>query len=62
MSPDTANIIMPSGNKNYVVVVIDHFLQWFGVYVLTNNTSQSIVNFKKDFNFSGAQMSNEDTK
>ena len=36
---------MPSGNKKYIVVVIDHFTCWIEVAILTNETSQSIMNF-----------------
>ena len=44
-SLDTAHVTMPSGNKKYIVVVIDHFTQWIEVGILTNKTSQSIMNF-----------------
>ena len=36
---------MPSGNKKYIVVAIDHFTQWIEVAILTHETSQSIMNF-----------------
>ena len=45
MSLDTAHITMPSGNKKYIVVAIDHFTRWIEVAILTNETSQSIMNF-----------------
>ena len=45
VSLDTAHITMPSGNKKYIVVAIDHFTHWIEVAILTNETSQSIMNF-----------------
>ena len=45
VSLDTAHITMPSGNKKYIVVAIDHFTQWIEVAILTHETSQSIMNF-----------------
>ena len=45
VSHDTAHVTMPSGNKNYIVVAIDHFKQWIEVGILTNETCQSIINF-----------------
>ena len=44
VSLDTTHVIMPSGNKKYIVVAIDHFTQWIEVEILTNETSQSIMN------------------
>ena len=44
VSLDTAHVTMPSGNKKYIVVAIDHFKQWIEVGILTNETSQSIMN------------------
>ena len=40
VSLDTAHIAMPSGNKNYIVVAIDHFTRWIEVAILTNKTTQ----------------------
>ena len=45
MSLGTAHVTMPSGNMKYIVVAIDHFTCWIEVTVLTNETSQSIINF-----------------
>ena len=45
VSLDTAHIIMPSGNKKYIVVAIDYLTQWIEVAILTHETSQSILNF-----------------
>ena len=45
VSLDTAHITMPSGNKKYIVVAIDHFTRWIELAILTNETSQSIMNF-----------------
>ena len=45
VSLDTAHVTMPSGNKKYIVVAIDHFMQWIKVGILTNEMSQSIMNF-----------------
>ena len=45
MSLYTAHITMPSGNKKYIVVAIDHFTQWIEVAIMTHETSQSIMNF-----------------
>ena len=45
VSLDTAHVTMPSGNKKYIVVAIDHFTRWIEVTILTNETSQSIMNF-----------------
>ena len=45
VSLDTEHITMPSGNKKYIVVAIDHFTHWIEVAILTNETSQSIMNF-----------------
>ena len=36
---------MPSGNKKYIVVAIDHFTHCIEVAILTHETSQSIMNF-----------------
>ena len=36
---------MPSGNKKYIVVAIDYLTCWIKVTILTNETSQSIMNF-----------------
>ena len=36
VSLDTAYITMPSGNKKYIVVAIDHFMQWIEVTTLTH--------------------------
>ena len=44
MSLDTTHVTMPSGNKNYIVVAIDHFTQWIEVEILTNEKSQSLMN------------------
>ena len=35
---------MPSGNKKYILVVIDHFTQWNEVAILSNDLGQSIIN------------------
>ena len=43
VSLDTAHITMPSGNKKYIVVAIDHFTRLIEVAILTNETSQSIM-------------------
>ena len=45
VSLDNAHVTMPSGNKKYIVVAIDHFTCWIEVTILTNKTSQSIMNF-----------------
>ena len=45
VSLDTAHITTPSGNKKYLVVAIDHFTSWIELAILTNETSQSIMNF-----------------
>ena len=45
VSLNTAHVTMPSGNKIYIVVAIDHFTQWIEVTILTNQTSQSIMKF-----------------
>ena len=45
VSLDTAHVTMPSGYKKYIVVAIDHFMQWIKVGILTNRKIQSIVNF-----------------
>ena len=45
VSLDTTHVTMPSGNRKYIVVVIDHFTCWIEVTILTNETSQSIMNF-----------------
>ena len=42
VSLDTAHTNMPSGNKNYIVVAIDHFKHWIEVGILTYEASQSI--------------------
>ena len=39
VSLDTAHITMPSGNKKYIVVAIDYFMQWIEVAILTHETS-----------------------
>ena len=39
VSLDTAHVTMPSGNKKYIVVAIDHFTCWIEVTILTNETS-----------------------
>ena len=44
MSLDTVHVTMPSGNKKYVVVAIDHFMKWT-LAMIENETSQSIMNF-----------------
>ena len=36
---------MPSGNKKYIVVAIEFFTLWIEVAILTNEISQSIMNF-----------------
>ena len=35
VSLDTTHITMPSGNKKYIVVAIDHFMRWIEVAILT---------------------------
>ena len=40
VSLGTAHITMPSGNKKYIVVAIDHYTQWIEVEVFTNKTIQ----------------------
>ena len=32
----TGHITMPSGNKKYIMVAIDHFMQWIKVTILTH--------------------------
>ena len=44
-SLDTTHTTMPSGNKKYIVVAIDHLTHWIEVTILTNETSQTIMNF-----------------
>ena len=44
-SLDTTHVTMPSGKKKYIVVAIDYFTQWSEGTILTNETSQSIMNF-----------------
>ena len=44
VSLDTAHFTMPSGNKKYIMVTIDHFMRWIEVTILTIKTSQSILN------------------
>ena len=45
VSLNTVDITIPSVNKKYTVVAIDHFTQWIEVAILTHETSQSIMNF-----------------
>ena len=45
VSLNTAHITMHSGNKKYIVVAIDQFKRCIEVGILTNEKSQSIMNF-----------------
>ena len=43
-SLDTTHTTMPSGNKKYIVVAIDHFKRWIKVTTLTYEALQLIMN------------------
>ena len=43
VSLDRAHVVMPLGNKKYIMVAIDHFTRLIEVTILTYGTSQSII-------------------
>ena len=47
VSLDSKHVTMLSGNKKYIVVLIDHFMQWIEVGILTIKMSHIIINFIK---------------
>ena len=45
VSVDTAHVTLPFGNKNYILVAIDHYKRWIEATIMTKKTSKSIMSF-----------------